>query len=228
TIGLVEFAKSVVKLLLLLGVLAAALLAMADTLSLSVHTPPRLLGRALEEPLGRLMTGTLIVAIAIGAADFLWQRHSHAARLRMTHEELKKETRESEGDPQTSARRRERAKEIAGNRMLDAVPEASVVITNPAHYAVALAWSREPDSAPRCVAKGIDEMAAAIRERAEGAGVPLRPDPPTARALYAATRIGQEIAPEHYRAVAAAILFADEIRAAQAADRAAGQGHRAP
>jgi flagellar biosynthetic protein FlhB len=96
--------------------------------------------------------------------------------------------------------------------MLLDVPKADVVIVNPMHYAVALSWSRKPGSAPTCVAKGVDEVAALIRERAALAGVPIHRDPPTARAIHAAVQIGQEIMPDHYRAVAAALRFATEMR----------------
>jgi flagellar biosynthetic protein FlhB len=97
--------------------------------------------------------------------------------------------------------------------MLDDVPKADVVIVNPTHYAVALKWRRGDRGAPVCLAKGVDEIAARIRERAAGAGVPLHADPPTARALFATVEIGREITPEHYRAVAAAIRFSEAMRA---------------
>ena len=110
------------------------------------------------------------------------------------------------------ADRRRRAQEIATNRMLVDVPKADVVIVNPTHYAVALIWSRGKGSVPRCVAKGTDEIAARIRERAQAAGVPIRRDPPTARALFATVEVGRDIRPEHYAAVAAAIRFSDAMR----------------
>jgi len=102
--------------------------------------------------------------------------------------------------------------------MLD-VPKADVVIVNPTHYAVALKWSREKGSAPVCVAKGVDAVAAQIRARAAEAGVPLHRDPPTARAIHATVEIGQEIRPEQYRAVAAALRFAAEMRRKAASHR---------
>jgi flagellar biosynthetic protein FlhB len=97
--------------------------------------------------------------------------------------------------------------------MLNEVPDASVVIVNPTHYAVALKWDRAAGGAPVCVAKGVDEMAARIRERAMEAGVPIRHDPPTARAIYAGVEIGQPVARPEWRAVAAAIRFAERLRA---------------
>jgi flagellar biosynthetic protein FlhB len=210
--GLFEFAKSCVKLVLLLLVLFVVLRAEADRLAGYVHAEARLSGRLLEHELWAVLTGVLLVAPALGLVDLLWQRHEHQSRNRMSHEEMKKERRESEGDPHLKGARRERAESLAQGRMLEDVPTASVVITNPEHYAVALSWSREPGSAPVCIAKGVDEIAARIRERAEAAGVPMHADPPTARAIHATTALGAEIHPDHYRAVAAAILFADRIR----------------
>lgn len=97
--------------------------------------------------------------------------------------------------------------------MMGEVPNADVIIVNPTHYAVALKWSRMPGSAPVCVAKGVDEIALKIRELAQENEIPIQSDPPTARALFAATEIGDEISPDHYAPVAAAIRFADEMRA---------------
>ena len=154
----------------------------------------------------------LAVSVAFGLADYLWQKLEFARRHRMTRKELTDEMKESEGDPHFKADRRRRAQEIATNRMLADVPKADVVIVNPTHYAVALAWARGKDAAPRCVAKGVDEIAARIRERAQENGVPVRRDPPTARALFATVEIGREIRPEHYAAVAAAIRFSDAMR----------------
>ena len=101
---------------------------------------------------------------------------------------------------------------IAQNQMMAEVPKADVIIVNPTHYAVALKWSRLPGEAPICVAKGVDEIARAIRETAQEAGVPIHSDPPTARSLYATAEIGEEIGPDFYRAVAAAIRFAEAMR----------------
>jgi len=108
--------------------------------------------------------------------------------------------------------RRERGQEIARNRMMMDVPDADVVIVNPTHYAVALKWDRKTGGAPVCVAKGTDEIALKIREVATMSGVPIRSDPPTARAVHATVEIGDEILHEHYAAVAAAIHFADAMR----------------
>jgi flagellar biosynthesis protein FlhB len=152
------------------------------------------------------------VALVLGVADLLWQRLSFRRRHMMTRKEMTDEHKESEGDPQLKAQRRARAVAIAMNQMLADVPRADVVIVNPTHYAVALKWERGAGRAPVCVAKGVDDVARAIRERAQEAGVPLRSDPPTARALHATVEIGQEVGRAEWRAVAAAIRFAEKVR----------------
>ena len=153
-----------------------------------------------------------LLSIVIAALDLAWVNFDHRRKLKMTLQELRDETKESEGDPAVKAKRRRRATEIATNRMLADVPRADVVVVNPTHYAVALAWTRKRGSAPRCVAKGTDEIAARIREIAGESGIPIHRDPPTARTLHATVDIGQEIPPELYRAVAAAIRFAEDMR----------------
>lgn len=211
--GLFEFAKSTVKLLLLLGVLLWVAWIETERLAGYARIEARLMGGLFEAMLWSILAGVLLVTPAVGIADGLWQHAEYLRRNRMSHEETKRENRETEGDPYLRARRNERGRAIARTRMLEDVPKARVVITNPEHVAVALAWDRTSGRAPVCLAKGTGEIAARIRERAAAAGVPLHRDPPTARALHATTAIGAEISPEHYRAVAAAILFADEMRA---------------
>lgn len=211
--GLFDFFKRVVKLLAITAAVAAIMAARSGTVLGSARaTPPTLLGVMLDLCL-QLLLAALAIAAVIAAADVVWVRFDHERKLRMTLKELRDEARESEGDPMFKARRRRRANEIATGRMLQDVPQADVVIVNPSHYAVALKWSRARGEAPRCVAKGVDEVALNIRRIAAGAGVPIHADPPTARALHATVEIGREIGPEHYRAVAAAIRFSDRIRA---------------
>jgi len=130
----------------------------------------------------------------------------------MSRKDLTDEAKDSEGDPHMKQKRRQRAQEIALSQMIQDVPDADVIIVNPTHYAVALKWSRLPGEAPVCVAKGVDEVAKTIRKVAQEAGVPIRSDPPVARALHATVEIGQEIPPEHYRAIAAAIRFAEAMK----------------
>ncbi len=131
---------------------------------------------------------------------------------RMSDKEIRDEMKDAEGDPHMKQQRRQRGQEIAMNQMLSDVPKADVIVVNPTHYAVALQWSRNQGEAPVVTAKGVDEVARRIREIAHESAIPIHRDPPTARALHASVEIGSEIAPDHYRAVAAAIRFADMIR----------------
>ena len=210
--GLFEFAKSFVKLVIYSVTLFVFLSARLEEMSASVQTSPGIAMSILGRLCIEFLFVALIVALAIGGVDFLWQRHEHMRKNRMSHKEMRDEHKESEGDPHMKQSRREKAQEIASRRMMQDVPGADVIVVNPTHFAVALKWSWAPGSAPRCVAKGVDEIARTIREIGHENGVPIHSDPPTARALYASVDIGDEIAPDHYRAVAAAIRFADTLR----------------
>lgn len=211
--GLMEFVKSAIKLAAVGVVLAVAILSEIDKLPGYVTLNARFVPELLSNQFWNIAIGVLILAFSVAVLDILWQRHSHMKKMRMTHQELKDETKQSEGDPQMRQTRRDRAREIASNRMLHDVPKADVVITNPTHFAVALKWSRAEGSVPVCVAKGEDELARRIRVRAEQAEVPIHQDAPTARSLHALVEVGHPILPDHYKAVAAAIVFADKMRA---------------
>ena len=130
----------------------------------------------------------------------------------MSYQEVRDELKSSEGDPALKQQRRQKGYEIAMSQMMADVDTADVVLVNPTHFAVALKWDRLSGRAPVCVAKGADHVAFAIRERAIAAGVAIRSDPPTARALHASLNIGDEVQPEHYKPVAAAIRFAESLR----------------
>lgn len=210
--GLFEFAKSFAKLLLYSLLLGGFLVLRFSEMAGSIHAEPAMVGALMVRLMVEFMAVVAVIALVIGAVDFIWQYHDHMRRNRMSHRDVKEEHKQHEGDPHMKQERRQRATQIANDQMMAAVPDAEVVVVNPTHYAVALSWSRRPGSAPVCVAKGVDHVAQAIRDRALEAGVPVRQDPPTARALFATTEIGAEIAPEHYRAVAAAIRFAETMR----------------
>lgn len=212
--GLFDFAKSTTKLIAVSLVLGWFLLHHAPALISATALPAPAIIRLLGQLLGDFLVVIIALQVLIGGIDLLWQHHDHRRRLRMSRQEMMDELKNAEGDPQLKAQRRARATAIANNRMLADVPAADVVIVNPTHYAVALKWDRGRRGAPVCVAKGVDGMALRIREIAMTAGIPLRHDPPTARALHAVVEISAEIPPEHYRTVAAAIRFADAINRA--------------
>ncbi len=210
--GLFEFAKSFVKLLIYGTCLALFLRAHLPEILTASAAPARSSILLMMNLLFRFLFIVITIALAIGVVDYLWQHAEHLRKNRMSRKEIQDETKDSEGDPHVKQQRRQRAQDIATNQMMADVPRADVVIVNPTHYAVALKWSRASGSAPVCVAKGVDEVAATIRATAGEAGVPIHSDPPTARALHATVEIGQEIAEEHYRPVAAAIRFAEAMR----------------
>jgi flagellar biosynthetic protein FlhB len=210
--GLVEFAKNSVKMVVisvLLGVyLAARAPDILGSLYLEAGTAMLLLMRFFTE----FLVLVVVISAVFGGVDYFWQGALHAKRNRMSRKEMMDEMKDSEGDPHVKQHRRARGQEIATNRMLADVLSADVIVVNPTHYAIALKWNKAKGAAPICVAKGVDEVAARIREAANAAGVPIHSDPPTARALYAAVRLGDQILPEHYRAVATAIRFAEKMR----------------
>lgn len=210
--GLFEFAKSFSKLSIYSVILGVYLFARMEDIVATMALSPGMATTVLLRMSVTFLFLVLGVSLVIGGVDFLWQRAEHLRKHRMSHKEMRDEHKQMEGDPHMKQQRRQKAYDIAMNKMLSDVPKADVVIVNPTHYAVALKWSRARGSAPECVAKGVDEIAARIREIAAENGVALHSDPPTARALHATVDVGQEVRPEHYRAVAAAIRFAEAMR----------------
>jgi flagellar biosynthetic protein FlhB len=143
----------------------------------------------------------------VAAADVPFQLWQYSDKMKMTKEELKQEFKEQEGDPQIKARIRARQREMAKRRMMEAVPKADVVVTNPTHYAVAIKYDAEAMGAPKVVAKGADYVAQAIRELALENHVPLLEAPPLARALYHHTKVDDQIPASLYTAVAEVMAY---------------------
>jgi len=152
-----------------------------------------------------------IFQFVLAAIDFPLQWRLHANKLKMTREEMKKETKQNEGDPHLKQSRRRKGTEIARGGMLEAVKTATVVMTNPTHYAVALKWDPESNKAPIVVAKGVDHLAAKIREVAKENNVPIHRDPPATRSIYSLVEIDEEIQQIHFAAVAAAIQYVQRV-----------------
>ncbi|MHA1114018.1 MAG: EscU/YscU/HrcU family type III secretion system export apparatus switch protein, partial [Alphaproteobacteria bacterium] len=154
----------------------------------------------------------LAVVSVIAALDYLYQRYEFTKSMRMSRQDLKDELKQTEGDPHVKARLRQIRMERARRRMMAAVPDADVVITNPTHFAVALVYDTETMAAPRLTAKGADRIALRIREVAEDNEVPIVENPPLARALYAGVDLDAEVPPEHYKAVAEVIGYIMRLR----------------
>ncbi len=155
----------------------------------------------------RMMIGILIVTLVIAVIDLVFQRQQHYKQMRMTRQEVKDEYRQAEGDPHVRAKLRQLRSERSRQRMMQAVPEADVVITNPTHFAVALQYKPELMEAPKCVAKGQDNVALRIREVAKEHDIIIYENPPLARSLFDVVDIDQTIPPEQYKAVAEVISF---------------------
>jgi flagellar biosynthetic protein FlhB len=154
-----------------------------------------------------LAAAVLGALIPLAAVDFAWQRFRYEKQLRMTKQEVKEEARQQEGDPQSRSRRRARHRELSRSRMIAAVAEADVVVTNPTHYAVALRYDPSAASAPEVLAKGKDRVAARIREAALEHGVPLVEDAPLARLLHRSGEVGRPIPEKLFQAVAEVLAY---------------------
>ncbi len=214
--GALELAKAVAKALVIGAVAAAFLWGEREALAQLPALAPRdgmvALGLLLADLLVRLAAALLVIA-AIDVPLVLWR---HYAQLRMTQEEVRRELRESEGDPQLKARIRSQQRERARSRMMAEVPKADLVVTNPTRFAVAIAYREGEMRAPRVVAKGQGEVASRIRETAAEHGVPLLEAPPLARALHRAVEIGDEIPDTLYDAVAQVLAWVYRLRRARA------------
>ena len=205
--GLAEFAKGVFKVSIVSAVGFGILWPDVGLLGSLVSLEP--LGALLvaRDEVLKLLGGVLAVLALIAIADVLFQRFEHRRRLRMSRQEVKDEHKQTEGDPQIKARIRSVRQERARKRMMAAVPTATVVVTNPTHFAVALRYEGDKMEAPVVVAKGADHLALRIRELATESAVPIVENPPLARALYAACDVDDEIPVEQYKAVAEIIGF---------------------
>jgi flagellar biosynthetic protein FlhB len=210
--SLVEFTKGLLKLVIVGTVVAMLLLPVVDKLAGMTMLTVLGLTDLLQSMMLRLFVGVLSVMTVIAGLDFLYQKFEHLKSLRMSRQEIRDELKQTEGDPHVKAKLRQIRTERARRRMMAAVPEADVVITNPTHFAVALKYDPEKMPAPKLVAKGADTLAARIRETAVEHEVPLVENPPLARALYDNVEIDTEIPPEHYKAVAEVISYVFQLK----------------
>ncbi len=171
---------------------------------------------AIAGDMNHLLFRVLIVSVAalgvIGGADYFFQRMRFMKRNRMSKQELKEEFKQNEGDPHIKSKIRQLRQERSRKRMMARVPEATVVIMNPTHYAVALLYQSGKTAAPICVAKGVDSVALRIRAVAEENDVPVVENPPLARALHATVEIDEPVPPEQYKAVAQVIGYVMRLK----------------
>ena len=210
--SLVEFARSVLRLLLIGGIAA---LVIKGSLPRLMDLPSQSLEGAVSNGVDMVLGVFLAVVVSMGllaALDVPYQRFAWRARLKMTKQELRDEAKESDGNPEVKARMRHAAREMANRRMMDAVPTADVIVTNPTHYAVALKYEAGAMRAPTVVAKGVDEMALRIRELGSQNKVALVEAPPLARALYRQCKVDEEIPVKLYAAVAQVLTYIFQLK----------------
>ncbi|MGI6039084.1 MAG: flagellar biosynthesis protein FlhB [Clostridiales bacterium] len=210
--SVIEILKSILKIVIISYIIY-------KTLFDEVLLLPRLMDVPFEGVLshtGKLImsvvTASAIAFVAIAALDYLYQWWDYERNIKMTKQEIKEEYKETEGDPQIKSAIKSRQQSLSRSRMMQNVPQADVVIRNPTHYAVAIKYDPDADSAPRVVAKGAGYLALRIIEEAEKHGVIVTENRTLARGLYEAVEIEQEIPSEFYHAVAETLVFVYRLR----------------
>jgi flagellar biosynthetic protein FlhB len=204
---IVDLLKSVTKVAVVALVVYVAMSGALEEMSRLPQSGPRALAETMRSEITRVMLSAGLALLAIAIADYGYQSWQYQRDLRMSKEEVKRELRESEGDPNIRARLRSLGRSLARMRMMQAVPTADVVVTNPTHIAVALKYDPEIAEAPIVVAMGSRKLAQRIRRTALQAGVPVIENKPVARALFAGARVGLPIPPMLYVAVAEILAF---------------------
>ncbi len=210
--SLVELVKSILKVLVIGASAIVVLMMVTDSLLGLGRMVPE---RAIADSIGMLGWFFLMVSlplVVIALVDVPWQLYSHHKQLRMTKQEVKDEMKQSDGSPEVKAKVRQMQQEASRRRMMQAVPEADVIITNPTHFAVALKYDESRGAAPIVLAKGMDEVAFRIRELAKNHDVMIVESPRLARAIYATTDLDAEIPSGLYLAVAQVLTYVYQLR----------------
>ncbi len=209
--NLVEFVKNIIKISVIGGMLFVILLPELDELEVLIDLDLSVVLPLCLKIVAKLVGALIAIMFVVAVADYLYQRYNYMKNLRMTKQEVKEEYKEIEGDPFIKAKLRQLRIQRSRQRMMAAVPQASVVVTNPTHFAVALKYEQGQSEAPIVVAKGADNIALRIREIATENDVPIVENPPLARALYKVD-LDQEIPVEHFRAVAEVISYIMKLK----------------
>lgn len=210
--SLVNLGKGVIKIAIVGAVMFYVFWPETDRLETMVTADPSTVLQTAEDLVLKIFWAAVAIMTVIAIADFVYQRSRWWTRHKMTLQEVRDEFKQMEGDPKIKGRVRQIRMERARKRMMAKVPQASVIIANPTHYAVALKYDRGM-AAPLCVAKGVDDLALRIRALGEAHNVPVVENPPLARALYASVEVDQVIPTEHFKAVAQVIGYVMRLRA---------------
>jgi flagellar biosynthetic protein FlhB len=212
--SLVELAKNLIKIGLVGAIVVMTLLPKLDEMAALVGTPAQVLLPQLCHLILGLAQRAALVYLAIGLADVFYQRYRHEKSLRMEKKEVSDEHKQQELPADVKRAQKKKAFQLASQRMMDAVPNADVVVVNPTHYSVALKYDAE-HPAPIVVAKGIDSLALKIRELARESGIAVVPDPPLARTLYASVDIGKMIPEDLFHTVAQLLAYVYRVAGAR-------------
>lgn len=210
--SLVEFAKGLFKITLVSIACVVIIYPYFDRFEHFMDMDTAAAMGELQTLVLRLLIGILVLMMVIAVADLVYQRHEYFRKMRMTKQELKDEYKQSEGDPMVKGRLRQLRAEKARQRMMQAVPSADVVITNPTHFSIALKYNPAEMSAPVCVAKGVDDLALRIREVAKENNIIIFENPPLARVLFDTVEVDEMIPHEHFKAVAEVISYVYRIK----------------
>ncbi len=210
--GVIELLKSIIKITILFVVIYNTIGDCINTIAQMMDMTILQGAAATAEMCMDIITSLSIAFVALAFFDFLYQRWDYEKNLRMTKQEVKEEYKMTEGDPQIKGKIKQRQQAMARRRMMQAVPEADVIIRNPTHYAVALKYDSEKNRAPIVVAKGADNLALKIIEIGQNHGVMITENRPLARALYAQVDIDREIPAEFYQAVAEVLAVLYRLR----------------
>ena len=214
--AVVESIKNVLKIGAVGGIVAVAVFPKLDEMAALVGMPAEALLPHLSAMILRIAQFGALAYLVIAAADFFYQRHRFEKNLKMDKEEVKREHKQQELPAEIKGAQRRRAMELARARMMDAVPTADVVVTNPTHFSVALKYDSD-NPAPIVVAKGTDHLALRIRREAAAHGVAVVPDPPLARALYASVELNRMIPEELFQGVAQLLAYVYRVAGQRAA-----------
>lgn len=209
--ALVNFGKGLAKLTIVSVIMFLVMWPERDRLDTIITADPSMIMPVFQELAIKIMLGTIAVVTVIAGLDVMYQRNKWWEKQKMTIKEIRDEYKQMEGDPKVKAKIRQLRSERGRKRMMAAVPDASVIITNPTHFAVALKYEQGM-GAPVCLAKGTDAVALRIREIAGENEIPIVENPPLARALHASVEVEEEIPTEHFKAVAQVIGYVMQLR----------------
>ena len=209
---LFEFIKNLSKMIVITLIIWSLMLPELQSISDMISLEAGEIGYKLYLIARKILIIIVVFLTIIAAADFAYQRFSYRKKMRMTKQEIKDEYRQAEGDPQVKSKLRQLRLQKAQQRMMQEVPKADVIITNPTHYAVALKYDVITMTSPKLLAKGADLIAKKIRELAIENDIPIVENPPLARALYDNVELNEEVPETHYKAVAEVINYVFELK----------------